>query len=116
MNHDGQSIGLTSRKDNKIGAKNSLWNCSQNKSIILEREREIQKQKDIDRETESWTERGSGTETETSRQCQKIEKPEDMQYDGSKDDLDWRIDFKYFNSIYIMKYLRFRLIKSCSIE
>ena len=22
-----------------------------------------------------------------------------LQYDGSKDDLDWRIDFKYFNFV-----------------
>ena len=39
-----------------------------------------------------------------------------LQYDGSKDDLDWRIDFKYLNFIYIIKYLRFRLIKGCFIE
>ena len=40
----------------------------------------------------------------------------DVQYDGSKDDLDWSIDFKYFSFICIIKYLRFRLIKGCSIE
>ena len=33
-----------------------------------------------------------------------------VQYDGSKDDLDWRIDFKYHNFICIIKYLRSRLI------
>ena len=39
-----------------------------------------------------------------------------IQYDGSNDALDWRIDFRYPNFIYIMKYLRFRLNKGCSIE
>ena len=33
-----------------------------------------------------------------------------LQYDGSKDDLDWRIDFKYLIFICIIKYLRSRLI------
>ena len=40
----------------------------------------------------------------------------DLQYNGSNDDLDWRIYFRYRNLIFIMKYLRSRLIKSCSIE
>ena len=39
-----------------------------------------------------------------------------IQYDGSNEDLDWRIDFRYSNFICIIKYLRFRLIKGCSIE
>ena len=39
-----------------------------------------------------------------------------LQYDGSNDDLDWRIEFRYLNFICIMKYLRSRLIKSCFIE
>ena len=26
-----------------------------------------------------------------------------IQYDGSKDDLDWRIDFRYFNFILLKK-------------
>ena len=39
-----------------------------------------------------------------------------LQYNGSNDDLDWRIDFRYPNFICIMKYLRSRLIKGCSIE
>ena len=40
----------------------------------------------------------------------------ELQYNGSNDDLDWRIDFRYPNFICIIKYLRFRLIKGCSIE
>ena len=40
----------------------------------------------------------------------------ELQYNGSNDDLDWRIDFRYPNFICIMKYLRSRLIKGCSIE
>ena len=39
-----------------------------------------------------------------------------VQYDGSNDDLDWRIDFKYPNFMCIIKYLQFKLIRSCSIE
>ena len=31
-----------------------------------------------------------------------------IQCDGSNDDLDWRIDFKYPNFICIIEYLRFR--------
>ena len=38
-----------------------------------------------------------------------------VQYDWSKDDLDWRKDFKYLNFICFMKNLRSRLIKGCSI-
>ena len=41
---------------------------------------------------------------------------EKVQYHGSKDDLDWRIDFKYLNFICFIKCLRSILIKSCSIE
>ena len=37
-----------------------------------------------------------------------------LQFDGSKDDLDWRIDFKYFNFIYFIQKLRSMKIKSCS--
>ena len=37
-----------------------------------------------------------------------------LQYNGSNDELDWRIDFKYFNII--VKYLRSRVIKDCFIE
>ena len=40
----------------------------------------------------------------------------EVQYDGSNDDLDWRIDFRHLNFICIIKYLRSRLIKGCSIE
>ena len=39
-----------------------------------------------------------------------------IQYDGSNDDLDWRIDFRYLNFVCIIKYLRSRLIKGCFIE
>ena len=39
-----------------------------------------------------------------------------LQYNGSNDDLDWRIDFKYLNFICIIKCLRSTLIKGCSIE
>ena len=39
-----------------------------------------------------------------------------LKYDGSNDNLDWRIDFKYLDFICIIKYLRSRLIKGCSIE
>ena len=39
-----------------------------------------------------------------------------IQYDGSNDDLDWRIDVKYLDIIGIVKYLRSRLIEGCSIE
>ena len=39
-----------------------------------------------------------------------------VQYDGSIDDLDWRMNFRYLNFIYIIKKLRFRLIKGCSFE
>ena len=39
----------------------------------------------------------------------------EIQYDVSKDDLDWRKDFKYLNFICFMKNLRSRLIKDCSI-
>ena len=39
-----------------------------------------------------------------------------IQYDGSNDDLDWRIDFRYLNFVCIIKYLRFRVIKGCFIE
>ena len=39
-----------------------------------------------------------------------------VQYDGSNDDLDWRIEFRYPNFICIMKYLRSRLIKGGFIE
>ena len=39
-----------------------------------------------------------------------------VQYDGSNDDLDWRIDFRYPNFICIIKYLRSRLSKGCFIE
>ena len=39
-----------------------------------------------------------------------------LQYDGSNDDLDWRINFRYLNFICIIKYLRFKLNKSCFIE
>ena len=38
-----------------------------------------------------------------------------VQYDGSKDDLDWRIDFRYLNFIWFIKKLRSMLIKGCSI-
>ena len=31
-------------------------------------------------------------------------------YDGSKDNLDWRIDFKYFDFICFKEYFRFKLI------
>ena len=40
----------------------------------------------------------------------------DLQYDGSNDDLDWRIDFKYLNFVCIRKYLRSRVIKGCFFE
>ena len=40
----------------------------------------------------------------------------EVQYNGSNDDLDWRIDFRYPNFISIIKYLRSRLIKGCFIE
>ena len=39
-----------------------------------------------------------------------------VQYDGSNDDLDWRIEFKYLNFVCITKYLRSRVIKGCFIE
>ena len=39
-----------------------------------------------------------------------------LQYDWSNGDLDWRIDFRYLDFICIIKYLRSRLIKGCSIE
>ena len=39
-----------------------------------------------------------------------------LQYDGSNDDLDWRIDLRYLNFIYIIKYLRSGLSKCCFIE
>ena len=39
-----------------------------------------------------------------------------LQYDGSNDDLDWRIDFRYPDFICIMKFLRSRLIKGCTTE
>ena len=39
-----------------------------------------------------------------------------LQYDGSNDDLDWRIDFRCLNSNFIVKYLRFTLIKDCFIK
>ena len=39
-----------------------------------------------------------------------------VQYDMSNDDLDLRIDLRYFNFNCVMKYLRSRLIKGCSIE
>ena len=45
-----------------------------------------------------------------------IQATKELQYDGSNDDLDWRIDFRYLNFIFIVKYLRFKLIKDCSIE
>ena len=38
-----------------------------------------------------------------------------LQYDGSNDDLDRGIDFKYFNFSCILKHLRFKLIIDCSI-
>ena len=38
-----------------------------------------------------------------------------IQYNGSKDDLDWRADFKYLNFIIRMKKLRFMLIKGYSV-
>ena len=50
--------------------------------------------------------------SEQSQRCKQI----NIQYDGSNDDLDWRIDFKYFDFILIVKYLRFTLIKDCSIK
>ena len=40
----------------------------------------------------------------------------EVQYDGSNDDLDWRIDFRYLHCIFIIIYLRSSLIKGCSIE
>ena len=39
-----------------------------------------------------------------------------LQYDGSNDDLDWRIDQRYLNLICIMKYSRFKLVKGSSFE
>ena len=39
-----------------------------------------------------------------------------LQYDGSNDDLDCRIDFRYLDFICIIKYLRSRLIKDCAVE
>ena len=39
-----------------------------------------------------------------------------IQYDGSNDDLDWRIDFSYLNFVCIIKYLKSRLIKGCFFE
>ena len=33
-----------------------------------------------------------------------------IQYDGSKDNLDWRIDFKYLSFICFIKFFRFKLI------
>ena len=39
-----------------------------------------------------------------------------IQYDGSNDDLDWRLDFKYLNFVCIIKHLRPRVIKGCFIE
>ena len=39
-----------------------------------------------------------------------------IQYDGSNDDLDWRIDFRYLNFICIIQYLRSRVIKGGFIE
>ena len=39
--------------------------------------------------------------------------PAQLQYDGSNDDLDWRIDFRYLNFVYIIKYLRSKVIKGC---
>ena len=40
----------------------------------------------------------------------------DLQYNGSNDDLDWRIDFKYLNFVCFIKYLISRVIKDCFIE
>ena len=41
---------------------------------------------------------------------------EQLQNDGSNDYLDWRIDFNYFNLVCIIKYLKFKVIKSCFNE
>ena len=38
-----------------------------------------------------------------------------VQYDGSKDDLDWMIDFRYLNFNWFIKRLGCILIKSCFI-
>ena len=38
----------------------------------------------------------------------------ELQYDGSNNDLDWRMDFRYLYFICIIEYLRSRLIKGCS--
>ena len=38
-----------------------------------------------------------------------------LQYDGSKDGLDWRIDFRYLNFIRFIKKLRSMLIRYCFI-
>ena len=39
-----------------------------------------------------------------------------LQYDGSKDDLDWRRDFRYLNFDWFIKKLGSMLIKDCFIE
>ena len=39
-----------------------------------------------------------------------------LQYNGSNDYLDWRIDIRYLNFDCIIKYFRSRLIKGCSIQ
>ena len=39
-----------------------------------------------------------------------------VQYDGSNDYLDRRIDFRFLNFVCIIKYLRSRIIKGCFIE
>ena len=42
--------------------------------------------------------------------------PRSIQYDGSDDDLDWRIDFGFFDYICIIKCFRSKLIKDSSTE
>ena len=46
----------------------------------------------------------------------KKKKEKDIQYDGSKNNLDWRIDFRYLNFIWLIKNLGSMLIEGCSIE